>query len=133
MVRFCAALALAVAVATTATPAAAFPDFQKAFIAQYITDDTSTEYKELVTKKAKCYVCHQGKKKKNKNAYGQLLDELLDKKDRKDKEKIMAALEEVAAKPSVEDDEESPTYAELIADDKLPVDLDTAKKEPDEL
>ncbi|MEN1681127.1 MAG: hypothetical protein AAGJ46_16190 [Planctomycetota bacterium] len=133
MLRFCAALAVAVAVFVTPVhTAVAFPDFQKAFIAKYVSDD-ATEYKELVTKQAKCYICHQGKKKKNKNVYGELLDELLDKKDRKDIDKIMAALAEVGEKSTVEGDEESGTYAELIADGKLPVDLETAKKEPDEL
>ena len=41
----------------------------------------------------RCYVCHVGKKRTHRNAYGALMEETLDwKKDAKDKEKILAAI-----------------------------------------
>ncbi|MEN1681128.1 MAG: hypothetical protein AAGJ46_16195 [Planctomycetota bacterium] len=116
-----------------AGPAFAYVDFQKVFVAKYVTDESSKDFTKLVKKTAKCYLCHQGKNKKNDNVYGEHLDELLDKGDRKDKEKVMAALDEVAKIHSVPGDEASPTYGDLIADEKLPVDLETAKKEPEDL
>ena len=121
-------LALVVTLAF-AGPAAAFPDFQKQFFAKYA--DTDSEFSDLA-KEAKCFVCHQGKKsKKNRNAYGQALHEHIGKKDRKDEEKILAALETVAAEKSDPEDESSPTFGELIAEGKLPGgDLDAAKQEP---
>lgn len=131
------ALASAVAAAFLAFAAGgaalAYVDFQKAFVAKYVTDDTSKDFAKLVKKKAKCFLCHQGKNKKNDNVYGEHLDVLLEKADRKNKEKVMAALDEVAKLHSVPGDESSPTYGELIADEKLPVDLATAKKEPEDL
>ena len=52
-------------------------------------------------------------------------------KDAKDEEKIAAALEKVGKMPSDPENKESPTYAELIADGKLPGGtLEEVKKEP---
>ena len=58
---------------------------------------------------------------------------LLDrKKDAKNPEKIIEALEKVAAMHSVEGDDTSPTYGELIKAGKLPGGpLEECKKEPE--
>ncbi len=97
----------------------AIPAFQKEFYAKYLTDDTNEEYVTTV-KEAKCFLCHVGKKKKNRNVYGEALSELLDKKkDKKDKEKIQAALDQVA-EMKVEDKDDSPTFGDLIREGKLP-------------
>lgn len=118
-------------VACFAIPAGAFPQFQKEFIAKY-ADGTDEAYTELVKKDAKCYVCHQGKKKKNRNTYGEALHEYLGKKDKKDVEKIVASLEKVAAESSDPSDPDAPTFGELIADGKLPGGtLDEMKTEPE--
>lgn len=115
--------------ALLAGPAAAFPDFQKQFFATY-TGGSDEDFTKLA-KSAKCFICHQGKKKKNRNVYGEALHEHLGKKDRKDVEKILAALETVAAQKSDAEDENSPTFGELIASGKLPAgDLEAAKQEP---
>lgn len=132
MTRVTVAFALLAMLSAATQRAVAFPDFHKAFGAKYVSPGASEELGKAF-KAAKCNVCHQGRKKKNMNAYGSLLDELLSKGDRKNNEKIVAALEEVAEKKSIDGDESSPTYGELIAAGKLPVDLETAKKEPDEL
>lgn len=89
------------------------------------------EFKEVYVKEgsplaaavgeAKCNVCHVGKSKKNRNAYGEALSKLLDKKeDKKNVEKIRQALETVAAESSDPADAAAPTFGDLIAAGKLP-------------
>lgn len=112
----------------------AVPAFFKAFVGKYVDDSSDEEWTKLVKKEAKCFVCHQGKKsKKNKNAYGEALGEFITKKDQKDTDKILEALEKVAEMHTDADDDKSPTYGELIAEGKLPGgDLEDLKKEPEE-
>ncbi|MEM8947045.1 MAG: hypothetical protein AAGD11_17860, partial [Planctomycetota bacterium] len=97
--------------------------------------DKSAEEKTDFAKsvlEAKCYVCHQGRKKKNRNAYGSELAKLLDKKkDAKNPKKIIEALEKVAKLPSDAKDKDSPTFGDLIKAGRLPGgSLSDAKKEP---
>lgn len=98
--------------------------FKKEFEEKYVKKDPATpEEKALAAAvaKVKCNVCHVGKKKKDRNAYGDALDALLDrKKDSKDKAKIQAALDTVAEQKSNPDDPNSPTFGELIKQGKLP-------------
>lgn len=125
----CRLLALAVVVAF-ATPSLAIKQFQDQFLAKY-ADGSDAAFTE-VAKGAKCYVCHQGKKKKNRNPYGEALHEFLDKKrDKKDVEKIVESLEKVAAMSSNADDPDAPTFGDLIAEGQLPGGaLEDAKAEP---
>ncbi len=113
-------------------PAMAIKQFSDQFKELYIKNHSDKEFAEYVTKKVKCFICHQGKKKKNHNPYGEHLADLLDKKkDKKDKEKIIAALKKVAEMHSDPNDEKSPTYAEIILAGKLPGGtLEEVKKEP---
>lgn len=108
----------------------AIDPFKKAFDAKYVKASPSTpEEKALAeaVKQAKCNVCHVGVKKKDKNAYGIALDELLDRKtDAKDMDKINDALEKVAAMKSDPKNDASPTFGELISQGKLPSE-DTAQ------
>ncbi|MCX7406240.1 MAG: hypothetical protein NT089_10990 [Planctomycetia bacterium] len=99
-------------------PAFAIKQFFDQFKAIYVKAD-STDPKEkafaAAVETAKCNVCHEGKSKKDRNAYGQALAELLDKKeDKENVEKIKKSLETVAA--------ESPTFGDRIKEGKLPVD-----------
>ena len=72
---------------------------------------------ELPWQRQKCNICHEGKSKKDKNAYGKLLDKLLDrKKDAKNPEKIRQALAAVESEKSPSGE----TYGELIKEGKLP-------------
>lgn len=102
----------------------AIPAFKKEFDTKYVSSSPSTPAEESLVaavKKAKCNVCHVGKKKTDRNAYGNALAELLDKKaDAKDQEKIKAALDKVAAMHSDPNDPNSPTFGELIQEGKLP-------------
>ncbi len=129
--RIIASLVLGVIVLGLPSTALAMVQFHKAWLDKYITDETDEAYTELVKKEAKCWVCHQGKTKKHHNTYGKHFLPLLEKEDKDDTDKIMKAIEKVGAMHSIEGDEASPTYAELIAKGKLPVDLEEAKKEPE--
>jgi mono/diheme cytochrome c family protein len=102
----------------------AIKSFSDQFLDMYVKAD-STEAADVAlagaVKTAKCNVCHKGKNKKERNAYGQALSELLDKKaDAKDIDKIRASLEKVAAMPSNPADAASPTFGALIKEGKLP-------------
>ena len=120
---------------TISQQAKAIVAFKKQFEKMYLTEQSSEEFRETVkSNKTGCYVCHQGKKRKNNNRYGQELAELLDKKEHaKDKEAIAAALKKVEPMHSKKGDESSPTYGELIEGNKLPGGpLEEVKKEPAE-
>ena len=114
--------------------AEAIMQFNKVFVDDYVKEHKDKEFAEYVEKKVKCFLCHQGKKKSNHNAYGKHLVPLLDKKeDKENVEKIRAALEQVGKMHSDPKDEKSPTYAELIAAGKLPGgSLEDSQKEPEE-
>jgi hypothetical protein len=131
LTMFCAMGLMGLAAQT----ASAIAPFQAVFIQEYINDHPDEEFAKMVKTKAKCHICHQGKKVgPHHNAYGIHLVELLDaKEDKKDKEKIKEALAKVAEMHSDPEDESSPTYGELIAKGVLPGgDLEKAKEEPKE-
>ena len=113
-------LCAAVAFGMKPNSAQAIKPFFDEFKAKYLKADGSAEDKEfadLIENKVKCNVCHKGKEKKDRNAYGKALDVLLDKKaDAKDKKKIQESLDKVANEKSPE----GPTFGELIKEHKLP-------------
>jgi CRISPR/Cas system CSM-associated protein Csm2 small subunit len=95
-----ASLTVAILATTAARPAFAIKQFFDEFKELYVNAEGGDAEKALAeaVETAKCNVCHFGKSKKNRNAYGEALDEFLDKKDDKDnKEKIREVLEKVAA------------------------------------
>jgi tRNA nucleotidyltransferase/poly(A) polymerase len=125
----------ALAVGGLARPALAIKQFSDEFMKLYDVDKKAENKSDLAKAvlEAKCYTCHQGKKsKKNRNRYGAELSKLLDKKkDAKNPEKIVEALEKVAKLHSVAKDDKSPTYGELIKAGKLPGGpLKEVKEEP---
>ena len=100
LVTVLAGLAVAVVATTAARPAFAIKQFFDEFKELYVNAEGSDSEKALAeaVATAKCNVCHFGKSKKNRNAYGEALDALLDKKeDKKNVEKIRESLEKVAA------------------------------------
>lgn len=127
-------LAGAVVSCGLAQPAQAIKQFSDEFMKLYKVDKGNPDPSEFdkAVLEAKCYACHQGKKKKNRNAYGAELSKLLDKKkDKKNTEKIIEALEKVAKMHTDAKDEKSPTYGDLIKAGKLPGGpLAEAKLEP---
>jgi hypothetical protein len=102
----------------------AIKPFMDEFHATYVKQESSNPKDQAfaaVVLKAKCNVCHEGTNRKNRNLYGQALEPLLDKtKDKADKAKIHAAIEQVAAKKSDPKNSNSPTFGDLIAAGKLP-------------
>ena len=123
------------AACTFSQKAQAIVAFKKEFEKMYLTEKTSEEFKKTIkSNKTGCFVCHQGKKRKNNNSYGKELAKLLDKKEHaRDKEAIVAALKKVDPMHSKKGDKKSPTYGELIKDEKLPGGpLEEVKKEPKE-
>ena len=126
MVRFPVLVGLAVAVAagSAARPAFAIKQFFEEFKAIYVKpDSTDASEKALAAavETAKCNVCHAGKSKKERNAYGEALATLLDKKeDAKNVQKIKESLEKVAGMPSDAAKPDSPTFGALIKEGKLP-------------
>ena len=118
--RYAVVLGVGIAVfaGSAARPAYAIKQFFDEFKAMYVKDGSPLAA-EVET--AKCNVCHVGKSKKDRNAYGNALAELLDKKeDAKNVEKIKQALADVAKMPSDPDKKDSPTFGKLIEDGKLP-------------
>ncbi|HVX14827.1 MAG TPA: hypothetical protein VHC22_26795 [Pirellulales bacterium] len=65
--------------------------------------------------KASCFVCHVGKSKKNRNAYGMALGKVIAKGE-KDKAKIGEALGKIEDEKS----SDGKTFGELIKEHKLP-------------
>jgi hypothetical protein len=96
----------------------AIKQFADEFKAVYVKEGTPLAA-EVET--AKCNVCHKGKSKKDRNAYGEALAKLLDKKEDKDnKDKIRQALDTVAKESSNPADAAAPTFGALIEQGKLP-------------
>lgn len=109
--------------ALAGSDAQAIPSFKKEFDAKYVHKEGNDAEKAFAAKveKVKCNVCHKGQKKKDRNAYGDALADLLDKKeDEKNLEKIRESLDKVAAMKSKKDDPNSPTFGELIEKGELP-------------
>ena len=115
MKRLSVLLVLGVIVSgVSANSASAVPQFLKQFEGKYAEGNET--YTALV-KKTKCNVCHMGKKKKDRNAYGMELSKLLTKKDKKDNEKIQKALDTVSGlKPAGSEE----SYGDRIKAGKLP-------------
>ncbi len=126
----------AFAFAGLSQPALAIKQFSDEFMKLYKVDKSADVQTELTKKvlEAKCFTCHQGKKKKDRNLYGMHLSVLLDKKkDAKNPKKIVEALEKVSKMYSDPKDKESPTFGELIKAGKLPGGtLEDCKKKPEE-
>ena len=114
-------------------PAGAVVQFYMVYKAEYLDKHPNKEYVAAVTKPAvRCFNCHQGKNRKNHNAFGKPLVELLDrKKDFRDKEKIAAAIKKVMEMHVDAKDDKSETYLDRIKAGKWPGgELEELKKEP---
>jgi cytochrome c2 len=114
-------------------PSAAITQFYAEYKKEYLDNHPDKEYAALVNKGTnRCFVCHQGKQRKNHNAFGIHLVELLDKKeDKANKEKIAAAIKKVVEMHVDPKDEKSETYLDRIKASKWPGgELEELKKEP---
>lgn len=107
MVAAAAAVALWIC---TSTMAEARPKYKTAWDARYMKDGSEIK-KALGT--SNCNVCHQGKNRKNRNAYGMAIDKALGAKNVMDAEKIEAALEKAEKEKAAGSDK---TFGDLIKD-----------------
>jgi hypothetical protein len=128
------ALLLALCAFGSARPAFAVLQFYQQFDKVYLAEHANEEFvKEARDPKMRCLICHQGKNRKNRNAYGEQLADLLDRKtDIKNVDKIKESLAKVGAIHSDPKDESSPTYDELIKAGTFPGGtLEAASREPE--
>jgi hypothetical protein len=135
MRNVCLILLVAVVMSASAQPAAAVLQFYKVWETEYLANHPDKDFAALVKKPAnRCFVCHVGKKRSHRNAYGAAMEEALDwKKDSKDKEKILAAIKAAGEQHVDLKDESSETFAKRIEASKFPAgELDDLKKEPTE-
>ena len=106
-----------------AAPAHALKDFKDQFEAKYVKTDSKNPADlalSAAVQEAKCNICHVGKTKKKRNAYGAELAKLIKKTDKDNIAKIRAALDKVAAMKSDAKDSQAPTFGSLIQHGKLP-------------
>ena len=117
-------LIVVVIVLTACSSVFGYAQFKTQFKKLYVSAHSPQEFKDLVFK-ASCAICHDQNEKKpsgtlNKkfrNPYGKALDELLDKADKKDKEKIREALKAIESQKAPNSDK---TFGELIDSNELP-------------
>ena len=116
----CGCAALAVVLSWNLRPVYAVKEFRDEFVRKYVKADANSLWKTKVSE-AKCSICHiADQPKENRNEYGQALARLVKKTDKKDRHKIAAALEKVAARKARAADPKAPTFGELIKQGKLP-------------
>jgi hypothetical protein len=141
MKKFVSLFLIAVALVIGATPSAqALAPFKKAFQEKYVDGSDSEELKAAF-KKESCNTCHlKGKKKEERNAYGDELEKLIEgnaderikaarkahgdagveEETAKILEELKKAFEEVAKK----EDKNGEKYGDRIAAGKLPIDVE---------
>ena len=123
----------ALAILCTARPAAAVVQFYNVFAKEHIDTHPDKEFAKAVKKPSdRCFVCHQGKNRKNHNEFGKYLVEMLDrKKDLRDVEKISASIKKALEIHVDPKDEKSETYMDRLKASKWPGgELADLKKEP---
>ena len=117
--------------AVFASSAGAFPQFYAEFKKDYVDELKDTKFAEGLKGEAKCFVCHQGKQKKNRNAFGKEVGKLLTKKEQKDPAKIAAGLKKALAMHVDPKDDKSETYMDRLLASKWPGGkLEDLKKDP---
>ena len=122
--RILVAMTLVAIIGVCAKSVDAFPQFSSGFKKLYLTDDAPEDFKDAV-KGAKCALCHDDSKKNDKgkadrkyrNPYGQALDNLLSKDDKKDKEKIREALQEIEGEKAPGSEE---TFGDRLKNHQFP-------------
>jgi hypothetical protein len=131
--RFLRSLIAVLVLLALALPAGAVPQYYKVFKTEYVDKHPDQKFAEAMNKAdVKCLVCHQGKKRTNRNALGQELSKLLDhKKDAKDEKKISESLKKVLAIKLDPKSEKSETYLDRLNAGKWPGgELKDLKAEP---
>jgi hypothetical protein len=126
------ALSLVIAF-SAARRAAAIKPFYDEFKKDYIENNENKKFAEEAGKPpVGCYMCHQGKEKKSRNAFGKEVGKLLNKKkDAKDTAKMDEAFKTALEMHVDPKDDKSETYMDRIKAGKWPGgNLEDLKKEP---
>jgi hypothetical protein len=126
------ALSLVVAFSVTRRAAAIKP-FYDEFKKDYIENNENKKFAEEAGKApVGCFICHQGKEKKSRNAFGKEVGKLLDKKkDAKNTAKMDEAFKKALEMHVDPKDDKSETYMDRIKAGKWPAgNLEDLKKEP---
>lgn len=122
--------------AALVVPAMAYPPFYNEFKKDYLDKLKDKKFAESIDKAptgGKCLVCHQGKKKMNRNDFGKVVEKFLTKKDAqsKDAAKIAAGLKKALDMHVDPKDDKSETYLDRLEAGKWPGGkLEDLKKEP---
>lgn len=128
MKKFCLSLLCGAAVlALMAGPASARPQYKKVFDEHYGVSDPKTDAQKKLAdavSEAKCNVCHAGKSKKDRNAYGAALGKALPAYDKdawsSDADKAKAGVVEALKKVGAMKTDGDKTFGELIEAGSLP-------------
>lgn len=88
------------------------PSYSKTFAATY-----KEEYSKSGEQQQKCQICHEGENKKDKNNYGDAVQQALPMKNVKDEEALVAALRKVEPLPSAIPGK---TFGDLIKEGRSP-------------
>jgi hypothetical protein len=119
---------------TFVSTSSARPAYYAIFKKEYLDMHKDKKFAETVDKTeggGKCLICHQGKKKDNRNAFGKELSKLITKKDQKNTEKISASIKKVLAMKVDPKDKKSKTYMDRLKASEWPGGkLEDLKKEP---
>lgn len=117
--------------AVAARPASAILPFYNALKADYLEKLEDKKFFEEVNKPAnRCFVCHQGRDRKVRNAMGLEMSKLI-KKTEKDKAKMSAAIKKVLEMHVDPKDSKSETYLDRLKASKWPAgNLEDLKKDP---
>jgi hypothetical protein len=132
----CLLVAATILIGAVATqPAQAILPFYQVFKKEYLEKHPDQKFAAEVDKASnRCFICHQGKVRKNHNAFGKHLEGVLDKKeDAKNVEKISASIKKVLEMHVDPKNDKSETYLDRLKASKWPGgELDELKKEPKE-
>ena len=125
----CCLLFGALAVVMNTNEASATSDINKTFIAKYNVKEPKTDSEKALgalAAKAKCNVCHVGKKKADRNEFGQAIAKLVDKdemkalKSAKKTEELTKMITADLDKVEKEKNKAGKTFGELIKAGQLP-------------
>lgn len=119
----------AIAVVSTADKAFAIKPFMDVFVEKYNVKEPKTDADKalaVAVAEVKCNLCHEGKSKKDRNAYGAAMDKLVDKAEivallKEDKDKGEKTITEALVKLEAEKSPSGETFGELLKAGKLPV------------
>ncbi|MCH2131309.1 MAG: hypothetical protein MK179_19370 [Pirellulaceae bacterium] len=129
----CTLASVFVAAILLSTPVLAIPPLVDEFKAKYVAAEPATDTEKAFAEAAnaaKCNICHvDGEKKSVRNRFGEALAELIDKDKIKAglqndadaaKKELSEVFDKIAAMKFAADQENSPTFAQVIALGKLP-------------